>query len=275
MRLLTRRLRLKLRTLFDNRTALTLLLLGLILLALLLTFVIDMFGIRTAVYRMIYGGGNDSESPGGDFGGIPSMTHPIEEEGEGIYFTYADESVLDELVQKTSYTRAFRVIRQWKGQNAMQRYVLTVDGDCWEVTGSTFSAFCDGEKTYLHAAAYASVTDACGFEDLVGITPLSAIADAARAGKAEISISDQNLQVVVSDTESGVRDQYEISIESGIVISEQSAYRGENYRFVTTEILTDPVTDLRGRLGDLRDAFYAPQSDPALSGKNDQDGGTQ
>ncbi|MCR4906528.1 MAG: hypothetical protein K6A33_10650 [Clostridiales bacterium] len=274
MRLFKRRLRLKLRTLVDNRTALTILLFGLILLALLLTFAVDMFGVRTAIYRMIYGRGEDSNSPGGDFGGIPSMTHPIEEDGESIYFSYSDESILDELIPKERYTRAIRIIRQWEGESSMDRYILTVDGSCWEVSGSALTAFCDGEHAYLLSDAYAMVTDPCSFEPLIGITSLDEITKAAAQGGAEISVTDQNVRVVLSDADSGVRDQYEISIESGIVVSEQSSYNGELYRFVTTEILTDPVSDLNDRLGDLRDAFYASRPDLAPAGQNDQDGGT-
>ena len=274
MRKLTKRIRLKLRNLLDNRTALLILLFGLILFTALLVFVIDAFGVRTAVYRMVYGTGQGSENPGGEYGGIPNMTHPVEEDGDGVYFTYSDDTVLDELVTKESYTHAFRIIRQWKGESSMDRYVLTVDGDCWEITGSALSAFCDGEKTYLSSALYKTEKEACGFEDLIGITPLSEIADAARQRGAEISIADQNVRVVLNDPQSGLREQFEISMESGVVVSEQSSYHGEIYRYVTTEILTDPESSLRDRIGELRDAFHASQNDPASAGQNDQDGGT-
>ena len=274
MRLLTKRLRVKLRDLFDNRTALLILLFGLILFAALLAFVLDAFGVRTAVYRMIYGGGGENEITTGEYGGIPNMTRPVEEDGEGVYFTYSDKTILDELVPKDRYTRAFRIIRQWQGENSMDRYVLTVDGDCWELTGSALTAFCDGEKTYLSSSVYAAETEAGGFEDIVGVTSLSEIAEKARNGDAEISVAEQNVRVVINDPETGLREQYEISMETGIVVSEQSSYNGELYRFVTTEILTDPASSLRDRIGDLRDAFHASRQDLASAGQNDQDGGT-
>ena len=82
------------------------------------------------------------------------------------------------------------------------------------------------------------------------------------------------MRVVLTDSESGLREQFEISMESGVVVSEQSSYHGEVYRFVTTEILTDPVSSLRDRIGAMRDAFHASENDPASAGQNDQDGGT-
>ena len=273
MRQLTKRIRLKLRNLFDNRTALLLLLFGLILFALLLAFLIDAFGVRTELYRILYGGDSEDGGDGGTYEGIPAMIRPAEEDGEGIYFAYSDERILDEITPLTRYTRSFRVIRQWKGESTIDRYILTVDGGLWVLEGTALTSFWDGTHTYIETPVYATVTENGKYEDLVEITPLGTIAEEAKNRDAQVTVADQNVRVVWSDPDTGLREQYEISMESGIVLSEQSAYENELYRFVTTEILSDPAEPLADRIPELREAFLKahPEFSPA---ENDPDGGT-
>lgn len=214
---------------------------GIIVLLLLVAatlFITDAFGLR--------GGDNGGEGEGGNAtAGLPEMSAETKELGGYLFYSAPEEHILESLIPVTTYTRLIRRVETYDDRYEEDYFTLTVDGDCWQFTNGKVNAFSDGERVYLSTPAYAEITDSCDFYTEIGITPLSRLIEDTNNDAYEklVSANDRTVRVQVVDPVTGIIDQYEVSIENGIVLTETSAYNGEVYRNISTRgITTDNVS---------------------------------
>ena len=206
--------------------------------------------------------GKTEESGGAlSAGDFPDMMRAAEDAGELLYYSVPTEDILKNLVPVTSYTREIRSVRVFGSQYAEQYCTLTVDGDCWRLECGDTETFCDGEKVYTRTPTYAMVSEARDYYADVGITPLSRLIREADDPSLSTLIlpNERTVRVQIVNPESGVIDQYEISIESGIILTETSAYGGNVYRNITTRLLAvrygQPETDYKALVRDFLEQY--------------------
>ena len=172
---------------------------------------------------------------------IPDFSSEPSEDGE-LYYSFPMDAreMLASLEERDAYVREFRVINSYNGETDIQKYTLTVNGNRRRLESDFKTVLCDGTSTWTITETYrAKVSDTVFTPEYeIGITSLQDVKTAAERGSVTYSnrtYADKKLRIVAEDAESGILDEYIVSIETGIVIEERSYIAGEMYRAVITD----------------------------------------
>ncbi len=161
---------------------------------------------------------------------------------EEFYHTFPPDArkTLEALTEPESYVREFRVINSYGGETDLQKYTLTVRGDCRRLESDFKTVICDGTNICTITETYRTLLNNTVFtpENEIGITTLADIKAAAEKGSVaypDRTRAEKTLLVTAEDAESGILSEYVISLETGVVMAERSYLRGEMYRAVVTD----------------------------------------
>ena len=198
----------------------------------------DMFGIRTTIAGFLMG--NDGSPDGGDDVSVdlPVLSVKREEEPERLFFSIDADNALDNLTPAPFYTREFTVTYEWSGRKSSRHWILTVDGDCWRLSDAPDEIFCDGSRIYSYVAGFASVTEGTAWEPEVGAAAMDEIKSRFYDPEyaADVTVTDTAVQVRTVGI-NHLKDYYEIDIESGLIVTEQTRYDSDTVRSIRTEVL--------------------------------------
>ena len=210
----------------------------LVLLTGVLLLAFDAFGVRTRLLSVFLSG--EAEDGGVDSSpdGIPSMTRELETPAR-VYFGITDENALDNIVPAPYYTRVMTVTYGWGGKSTERRWTLEADGDCWRLYGDGDEIFCDGERICYSIAGFAWTAGGSDWEPEIGAVTLDELR--ARMNDpdyaADVTATERTVQVRTISV-GHMKDLFEIDVESGLILTENSRYDNETIRTVATESLT-------------------------------------
>ena len=162
-------------------------------------------------------------------------------ETEMYYIDQSDdvEQVFSSLKEYDSYVRAYRIIYTYESSFSLERVVLTKNDSRFKIDSSSKLVISDGEKLYIKMGSHEIVRDiqSTSFGDESGTTSLEKLKSLYADGKLEICFSDDEKSILAQydDEKNGFLYEYEISPESGIILTEKSYYRGTLYRTVSTD----------------------------------------
>ena len=90
----------------------------------------------------------------------------------------------------------------------------------------------NGRQVYIETPNYALIADERDYTDEIGITPLSRLIRETNDPALDtlISTNERTVRVQIIHPDTNVVDQYELSLENGLVLTETSAYEGEIFR---------------------------------------------
>ena len=172
---------------------------------------------------------------------IPDFSSEPSADGE-LYYSFPMDAreLLASLEEREAYVREFRVINSYGGETDIQKYTLTVNGNRSRLESDFKTVICNGVSAWTVTETYRTEVSDTVFtpEYEVGITSLQDVKTAAERGSVTYPSpghSDKTLRIVAEDAESGILDEYIVSIETGIVIEERSYISGEMYRLVITD----------------------------------------
>lgn len=159
-----------------------------------------------------------------------------------IYETHNESAykVLSSLEESESYTRKVRMFFFYGEDTSVTRANITKNGDCFRVETDSRTVIYDGEILYIKEPTY-SLTERGSFNiwNEVGTTPLSYIKE--NANKASVSyktsVNPKIITAVIRNEEQKMYSEYEISTETGIVITEKSYFNNLLYRVVMTDTI--------------------------------------
>ena len=174
-------------------------------------------------------------------------------------FSIDPRETLASLTEWESYVREFRVINSYNEETDSRRYVLTVSGDRFRLESDSKTILCDGTTMYIITATYRTPLNGTVFtlENEIGITPLSEIKTIAEKGSVTYPMGDdKHLLIVSEDAELGILDEYLVSVETGIVMSERSYIGGTLYRAVITDSVDVFAAD------DLSEQYFSIPAEP-------------
>ncbi len=194
----------------------------------------DIFGF----FSSIFGDKGDSDIPDGYILGEIS---DIKENGQNdiIYETHSGSAyeVLMSLSESTAYSRVIRTIYSVDAKTYIYRSTITKNEDCFRVDSNERTVIYDGVRLYVKEPTYTTVSEGkFNIYDEVGITPLSYIKEHAVQESVYYKDADnpKTITVVVSD-DSNIYNEYEISVENGLVLAERAYYNGVVYCAVITD----------------------------------------
>ncbi len=211
---------------------------ALVLLTAVLLLAFDAFGVRTRLLSVFLSG--ETEDGGADSSpdGIPSMTREYETPAR-VYFGITDENALDNIVPAPCYTRVMTVTYGWGGKTTERRWTLEADGDCWRLYGDGDEILCDGERICYSIAGFAWTAEGSDWEPEIGAVNLDELR--ARMNDpdyaADVTANEHTVQVRTVSV-GHMKDYFEIDVESGLILTENSRYDNETIRTVATESLT-------------------------------------
>ena len=212
--------------------------LGLLLILFLFVLVRDSFGIRTRIAALFSDDPADGSSDGGGQSGIPSMTKEPAA-SERVFFELTDGNALDNLIPVRFYTRELKVTYRWNGRETEKNWTLVSEGDCWRLYDAPDELFCDGERIYSYVAGYASVAEGTDWEPEIGAATLDGIRARWNDPDTEVTVTTGERTVQIrTESEGRMRETFEIDVESGLILSENSSYDTETVRTISTESLT-------------------------------------
>lgn len=172
--------------------------------------------------------------------GIPEI-HASEDNIWELFYDLKPAELLNTVTERSSYTRSIRVIYSYNGDHTAERYTIAKNGSCWRADSDERLLIWNGKELYLRDGEYEypSESGEFNFFEEIGITPLNQIRQVAAEKDFQYSLSDDKkiLKITINDEENGIRNDYEIAVESGVVLSESSYYRGSAFRTVITDSL--------------------------------------
>lgn len=188
-------------------------------------------------------GGEQSYTEDESAAAIPEMNGNNESEGQNFYYETNAENPIADVKEQESYIRTFRILTVYGENRNIESVTVTKYGEKYKAESDSRVIIYDGETLYIsHGAEILKTTQekSTYFEE-TGATSLEEIrtmANDKESYKTGFSVSTDGrlIEAVVEDlTHEGLKMEFEISLESGIVLSERSYLNDSVYRTVFTE----------------------------------------
>lgn len=193
------------------------------------------------------------------FGELPEMQ--LTGENELQYYPLRDREpmeILMELTEETRYVWEFRSVEAWENEYTVERITVKRLDKKYRIESDTLLVICDGERVWRREGMLETVTpaDRTDLHREAGLTSLDAIR--ADAGTMELEFNDPiNAGMIrVKQLEGSIRNEYDISIETGIPVTERSYLNNMAYRMILTDSLSVKDADFL-----TENDFIIPESD--------------
>lgn len=158
------------------------------------------------------------------------------------YFDYSEEDILNSLIEKESYNRRIRIISSYGEKRDLDEYLLSVDNGKFIITGQTDTMIYDGTKLYikneLSEETVTAVTDVCSELGITSLDELKLLISE-NSHKLSYGSNERTLKATIYDSYGQINSEYELSLETGIIITEYHYKNGEIYRAVVTTSVSD------------------------------------
>ncbi len=204
----------------------------------LIVVILLIFNIDTlkAVFTGGKGGGNDDNSQGG---AIPDIDSGSIMPGTDIFYENDPTNIFSAVNVRDSYTWVFRVTTSYNGVRGVNAFTMTKSGDNFKVESAAKDMIYNNGSLYIESDVYSfnTTADASQIYDEIGITSLESVIERAKDGKATVTVSNdgKTVSVIVTDSESTIQSEFEVSVEFGIVLSETHYLNGQMIRSVSTD----------------------------------------
>ena len=177
--------------------------------------------------------GNDSL----DNGVLPNIFSGSANTDEIFYIDKDD--ALESINTRNSYVRNLRVATYHNGEESLITYELTVKGNLYRVESDSGTISFDGDNLHIVSDVYELHKESDGSElySEIGITSLNDVIALSHTQNSKYSVSNDKKSIFVetADERMQTKSLYEISAETGIVVSEAHYYKGELIIKVTTD----------------------------------------
>lgn len=220
----------------------------------MLMTVLLFLGIMLALFFLINSGilvphTGDEDSEGETVGVLPELDSPGST--DVTYYAGRDmepDELLAHLDEADSYLWIFRAVEAWENDYTVERAVITRQGEKYRIEKENLLVICDGERLYRREGMLETVCPA-NVSDLyteAGLTSLENVQNSAGSGynctmEYDDPVNPKNIRI--SRSRDGYRDEFVVSIETGIPVTERSYVGSMAYRMILTDSLT--VTDSR------------------------------
>lgn len=192
---------------------------------------------------------------------IPEMQAQNTGGGQDIYYKKNTDDPLADLKELDSYSMTLRMISFYGENRSIDSVTVTKHGEKYKAVSDSRIMIYDGETLYID---YGTETlkipaDRSTHYEEIGVTSLEELRSMANDTEHykttfEVSSDSRIIEVIVHDlTLEGMRMEFEVSLESGLVTSERSYLNDTAYRIIMTESL-----DLTGA-GISEDTFRIPE----------------
>ena len=180
-------------------------------------------------------GGDDEEYGSCEISDIetsPQMNVVYEKYFENAY------DVLMSLSESRIYRRVIRTIYSENNNTFVERATIIHNGDLFRVEYPEKILIYDGEKLYTNEPTYTLVKDGkFAIYDEVGLTTLSYIQE--NCSESDVFYKDpdnkKTITVVIRDEAMPLYNEYEVSVENGLVLTERSYFNDQVYRAIVTD----------------------------------------
>ena len=169
---------------------------------------------------------------------IPEITPDNELSGES-YLNIDPLQALELLQETDSYKRTARIIYIYENERSVIKYTISKDGGQFTAESDKKTIISDGNhiKISLPVGEFTYENTEADLYEEIGITSLSEIKADLSQNSSEIKLSDNKkyLRVSIFDENGKTTDEYDISTEYGLVVSEYHYEDEELYRVVVTD----------------------------------------
>jgi hypothetical protein len=157
-----------------------------------------------------------------------------------IYEQHAENAyeALMSLTESNIYRRVIRTIYSSKGNTSVESATIVQSGERFRIETAYKTVIYDGKKVYVKEPTYTMTLEKeSQIYNEIGITPLSYIKENASPENVVFKDSDnkKKITVIIRDSSSPIFNEYEISVENGLVLNERSYYLNEVYRALVTD----------------------------------------
>ncbi len=189
--------------------------------------------------------GDDSDNMD-QIGVLPELDEPSE-----TNVLYADgrdkqpSELLSQLREADRYVWSFNYIEAWESSYTAERTTVSRFGEKYRIERENLLVICDGERVYRREGMLESIygADTTSLYLEAGLTSLEEIRDNPQNSAAEYDDPINPKRIRISRTRDNRRDEYEISIEAGLPVTERSYIGNLAYRMVLTDSVSVTAAD--------------------------------
>lgn len=146
--------------------------------------------------------------------------------------------VLISLTESKIYRRSIRTIYTENNNTFVVRATIIHRNDLFRVEYPEKTLIYNGKELYIENPTYSLRRDGVySIYDEVGLTPLSYLKENASASDVFYRNPDnkKKITIIIRDDSMSIYNEYEVSVENGLVLAERSYYNNEVYRAVITD----------------------------------------
>lgn len=207
--------------------------------------------VITVLLYMIFAGGlldklfgdNENYAEGESSVFIPEMTVGEENDEQDFYYERNTEDPLADVKELDSYIRTVRMLTSYGEERNIESVTVTKKGEKYKAESDSRIMIYDGETLYINYGfeILKIPTEDSTYYEEIGVTSLetvrSMVGDTEHYKTVfEVSADNRIIKVSLSDlVNEGLTMRFEISAESGFVISERFYLNDEAYKTVLTE----------------------------------------
>lgn len=196
------------------------------------------FLIRSGI---LYPDESSPENPAETSETLPDMESP---ESTGVIYYNGREmepvQLLETLTESDSLVWNFRAIEAWEDAYTVERTNVSRRGEKYRIETDSRLVICDGETVYRREGMVEMTLPASetSFHAEAGLTPLETIQNGAADASAAYDDPGNIKYIKVTAHDGEIRSEYEISIETGIPVTERSYLGSAVYRMILTDSLS-------------------------------------
>ncbi len=146
--------------------------------------------------------------------------------------------VLMSLNESKIYRRTIRTIYTENSNTYVERATIIHRDDLFRVEYAEKTVVYDGKKLYINEPVLSIIKEGSfSIYNEVGLTPLSYIQENASASDVFYRDLDnkKKITIIIRDDTMPIYNEYEVSVENGLVLAERSYYNNDVYRAVITD----------------------------------------
>lgn len=146
--------------------------------------------------------------------------------------------VLMSLTESQIYRRTIRIIHTENSNTYVERATIIHLDDSFSVEYTEKTVIYNGERLYISEPTFSIIKEGSfSIYDEVGLTPLSYLQENASASDVFYKDLDntKKITIIIRDETMPIYNEYEVSVENGLVLSERSYYNNDVYRAVVTD----------------------------------------